>query len=165
MHATPIEPIAWVSDNPTAVASAIDFDRYLPFLIVSTANRLSSTASRLYLSRFGVGVTAWRILANLKALPDMTANEICAASNLDKGPVSRAVASLVESGDIVLNIVDHDRRKRPLHLAPKGAALHDRILAEALARQRRLLAGLDPAEVDALLRALAIVHHNAQELD
>ena len=55
----------------------LDLDRYLPFGLTAIANKIARSASRVYLRRFGVGINEWRILANLRISPGVTANQIC----------------------------------------------------------------------------------------
>jgi DNA-binding MarR family transcriptional regulator len=143
----------------------IDFDRYLPFVLVAAANAVSSGASRTYLPRFGMGVTEWRVLANLKARPGMTATAICTASGLDKAAVSRAVATLVAGGFVAGQGEAGDRRRRALMLTDTGTALHDRMIAVALAREQGLLDGFSAAEAGTLHGLLTRVLDNARKLD
>ena len=143
----------------------IDFDRYLPFILVAAANAVSSGASRTYLPRFGMGVTEWRVLANLKSRPGMTATAICTASALDKAAVSRAVATLMTGGFVEGQGDDGDRRRRALFLTDTGIALHDRMIEVALSRERGLLDGFSKAETATLHGLLTRVLDNARKLD
>ena len=142
----------------------IDFDTYLPFLLVSVGNAMTRSASRAYLARFGVGVTEWRILANLAAWPGITARSICATSSLDKAAVSRAVTTLAQRGLLAINETD-DRRERRLTLSPAGAELHDRMLDVALERETRTLDGICEADRAALIRILKALRSAAGSLD
>ncbi|MGI4880482.1 MAG: MarR family winged helix-turn-helix transcriptional regulator [Janthinobacterium lividum] len=137
---------------------AIDLYAYLPFGLIAVANRVSRSASRLYRERFGVGINAWRVLANVRATPGVTAQALCRQSGLDKGAVSRAVAALHAAGHLA---GAGDSRNRPLHLSPAGDALHDRIIAVAFERERALLAGFDADERRVLLGFVARLNANA----
>lgn len=143
----------------------IDFDRYFPFVLVTAANAVSSGASRTYLPRFGVGVTEWRVLANLKSRSGMTASAICTASGLDKAAVSRAVATLITGGFVEGEDDSGDRRRRALILTDTGVALHDRMIEVALMREQGLLDGFSDAETGTLHHLLTRVLDNARKLD
>ena len=102
----------------SSAAHALDLERYLPFLIVATGTRLSASASRAYLDRFGIGVSAWRVLANLKVEPRHDRQCDLRHRGLDKGPVSRAVAGLFESGHVMAGERGTDAAPAPSH--PQG---------------------------------------------
>lgn len=138
----------------------LDLARYAPALLTFLANKLSRGASTLYRRHFGVGIIDWRIMALLAIEPRIPASRICKVIGLDKGPVSRSVAFLVARGLATTEGDDGDARRRIIALTPEGRALHDRILAVALERERRLLACLEPAEVKVLLGLLNRLHDN-----
>src|ERR1700754_3809256 len=89
--------------SPTAgkdpkVELVLDLDRYVPALITFIANKLSRSATVLYKKRFGVNVPQWRTLALLAMEPAISAARICYVTGFDKGPVSRTLAMMEESG-------------------------------------------------------------------
>ena len=43
----------------------LDFERHAAFLTVALGARISASASRAYMRRYGVGVMEWRVLAML----------------------------------------------------------------------------------------------------
>ncbi len=124
----------------------LDLDRHAAFLTVALGARISASASRAYMRRYGVGVMEWRVLAMLAVRPGMTANEIGQASGVDKSSVSRAVQSLVRAGHVSAAEDAADNRRILLRLTPSGAALHDRIIVSSLAREELLLTGFSEAE-------------------
>ncbi|MDB5661748.1 MAG: hypothetical protein JWM38_1389 [Sphingomonas bacterium] len=138
----------------------LDFERYLPFGLTAIANKISRSASRVYLRRFGVGINEWRILANLRAGPGVTANLICQSSGLDKAAVSRSLRLLEDGGMIETCGEASDVRGRALRLTAKGDALHDGLIDIALKREALLLEGFDEAERTQLLAFIARLHAN-----
>lgn len=138
----------------------LDLERYVPGLVTFVANKLSRTASTLYGREFGVNVTEWRILSQLAIEPGIPAARICRVIGLDKGPVSRTMATLEASGLVAGRSDRDDGRRRLLRLTGAGRALHDRILHVALAREEQLLSCLDPAERETLIALLNRVHAN-----
>ena len=132
------------------VAPRLDPERHAAFQIVALANRISSSASRIYLRDFGVGVMEWRVLALAALRPAISAAEISQMSGVDKSPVSRAIQTLVGRGLMQARGDAGDNRRILLSLTASGEALHDRIIEVSLERDDQLLAGLSAAERAAL---------------
>lgn len=148
------------AESPQAAAPRLDFDRYLPFGLTAIANKIARSASRVYLRRFGVGINEWRILANLRARPGVTANLICQHSGLDKAAVSRSLRLLEDGGMIETCGEAGDVRGRALRLTAKGDVLHDRLIGLALKRESLLLDGFDESERRLLLSFIVRLHAN-----
>jgi DNA-binding MarR family transcriptional regulator len=148
-----------------AAGRTLDPDTHAAFQIVALANRISASASRTYLRRFGVGVMEWRVLALVARKPGIAAAEITQMSGIDKAPVSRAVGALLRRGLITVREDASDSRRSLLALAPKGAALHERMIAASLAREELLLAGLGPRERAAFFAAMRRLASNMPALD
>jgi DNA-binding MarR family transcriptional regulator len=142
------------------VELVLDLDRYVPALITFVANKLSRSATVLYQKRFGVNVTEWRILALLAIEPEISAARICHVIGFDKGPVSRTLAAMEERGLVAIRADRQDGRTYSISLTAKGAATHDRVIAVALERERRLLSCLNKAERETLLVLLRRLHGN-----
>jgi len=149
------EASAQADDGPR-----LDFDYYVPFGLTAIANKIARSASRVYLTLFGVGINEWRILANLRVRPGMTANIICQTSGLDKAAVSRSLRLLETHDYIQIDKGAGDARGRNLTLTPKGRALHDKLIEEALARESRLLHGFSEDERRLLLQFIERMHRN-----
>ncbi len=138
----------------------LDLDRYVPALITFIANKLSRSATVLYQKRFGVNVTEWRILALLAIEPAISAARICYVIGFDKGPVSRTLAMMEESGLVTIRTDENDGRTHAISLTAKGRATHDQVIAVALERERRLLSCLRKDEREALINLLGRIHSN-----
>ena len=145
--------------------AAIDHNRYVPFLIISISNALYRGASQFYQSRFGVGVTEWRVLSALAAEQKSTANRLCQIAQLDKAAASRSLRVLETAGYV--NIAPHatDARKRMVTFTPNGLALYEKILGVALKRQERMVAGLSPDETGILIGLLQKLRGNVARLE
>lgn len=126
---------------------------YVPAILTAIANKWSSSSSRLYLKMYDVGINEWRVIAMLAIEPCITANRICEVIGLDKGGTSRSLKSLAAEGYLTETEDPADNRRLILELTEKGYELHDRIMATALDRERRLLADLSAREI-ALLAGL-----------
>ena len=144
---------------PAAAEHAVlELERFLPYRLSVLSNRISQDIARLYAERFGLGITQWRILAVLGRYPDLSATQVAERTAMDKVAVSRAVAGLLEAGLLRRRAHGADRRRSVLELSARGYRVYDEVAPLALAYERRLLAGLDPADRAAL-------HHLLDKLD
>lgn len=124
----------------------LDLGAYVPYFLTAISNTWSRSSSRLYLERFGVGVTEWRVISQLAIEPGIPAQRICEIIGLDKGAVSRSVTVLVAAGHVVEGIDGSDGRRQLLELTLSGYALHDRLITLATRREQILLDSLTPDE-------------------
>ncbi|GHD49040.1 transcriptional regulator [Thalassobaculum fulvum] len=138
----------------------IDVTAYIPYFLTSVTNALSRGASQLYLETFGVGIVEWRAMATLASEPRIPAARICELVALDKAATSRALARLHELGYLGFEAPEPDPRKKVWWLNDEGYRLHDRILAVALERERRLIDGVDPEDLETFLRVMRIMRRN-----
>lgn len=132
----------------------LDLEHFLPYRLSVLANRVSGTLARAYSQRFGLTVTEWRIMAVLGRYPGLSANELAERTAMDKVAISRAVARLLESGDLLRSFDRADRRRSKLRLSKAGFAIYDQIVPLALAFERDLLADLKDVERDTLFTLL-----------
>jgi DNA-binding MarR family transcriptional regulator len=133
----------------------LNLPRYATYFLHLVSNKLSSGASRLYLSKFDIGVIEWRVMGMVAVEPGITSNRICQMIGFDKAAISRATRTLETKGYLRIIAAPDDQRRRTLDMTARGLKLHDQILAIALERERRLLSGLSEQEVDVLLDLLA----------
>ncbi|MFA7822941.1 MarR family winged helix-turn-helix transcriptional regulator [Aeromonas dhakensis] len=138
--------------------SQLNLARYVPGLLTFLANKLATGASQCYRKHFGIGVVEWRMLSMLAVENGITANRICQVIGLDKSAVSRSLQALEASGYVGSRVDPGDARRNTVSLTEAGRALHDRVLQVALERERRLLTGLSPEEVDTLIELLGRLH-------
>lgn len=140
--------------------TVIDLDTYIPSFLSTINNALSRGASQIYREKFGVGIVEWRVMSMLAIEPNIPAVRIGEVICTDKGQVSRALLKLSELELVESEIVSADIRKKNWWLNEAGYALHDRIMAIAIDRERRLIAGCDPDDVEAFLRVARIMDRN-----
>ena len=142
----------------------VDAEQYTPYFLTSVYSSLSRGASSIYLKRFGVGVTEWRVLSWIATEPGVTASRICEVIALDKAAVSRAVAKLLSMDMLIVTSPTRDPRRKSLRLNEAGQQLHDQILEIALAREAQLIDGVDPDDLAAFLRVMRIMRRNVETL-
>lgn len=145
--------------------------RFLPYRCNNLAEKISVSLSRIYVDEFGVSIPQWRILATLAEEGELQAKRIGELTNMDKVRVSRAVSALLEDGLLVRRACSADQRASLLRLSARGRRLYQRIVPEALAWERSLVASLSPVErqdlftlldkLDAAVGALGPAQENA----
>lgn len=138
----------------------LPLDNYVPGLLLWLSNKVSRTASQVYKSRFGIGITDWRLLAYFEITPWSTAARACEGMGLDKAAVSRSVAFLLEEG--LLQARPAGLRKVEYAATANGRKLHDRVLRLALEREAELMAGISDVERALLIRLLHQMLRNAE---
>ncbi|MBR1362084.1 MarR family winged helix-turn-helix transcriptional regulator [Bradyrhizobium ottawaense] len=145
---------------PAEAGPTLDLERYVPAFVTFIANKLSNSATAFYQREFGVNVTEWRIMSLLAIEPGIPASRICHVIGFDKGPVSRTLAGLEKRGLISIRTDPHDGRTHSISLTAKGRSTHDKVIAAALERERRLLSCLSKDEREVLIGLLRRLHEN-----
>jgi DNA-binding MarR family transcriptional regulator len=140
----------------------IDRHLYAPHYLMIIANALSAGASRLYLQRFDLGINEGRIIAVLGHEPGKTALAIGQAMVINKSIISRSLRTLLERGLVCPAGVGRGCR---YSLTGSGKIIHDAIVRMASDREQLLLAGIDPAERQVLIRLLAQMLANVETMN
>ncbi len=145
-------------------ANALDMSVFVPAMLTNLAQKITTTASATYRPQFGVGITDWRIMVMLAAEPWIAPVHICEATGLDKAAVSRSLRELMNAG--LAEALDDGiaQRRLPVALTPKGLAVHDEIVAYALAREERLLTGFSAEERSQLRSLINRLQHSFDSL-
>ncbi|WP_341862895.1 MarR family transcriptional regulator [Gymnodinialimonas sp. 57CJ19] len=131
--------------------------RFLPYLLNQAAEASSREFQAYYRSRYGMLRAEWRVLFHLGCYGELSAKQICEKASIHKTKVSRAVAALAEKRFLTRRPSDADRRIEVLSLTPAGNAAFKDLSRAAEGFDAKLLARLDPAEVEALRRALLVL--------
>ncbi|WP_127113466.1 MarR family winged helix-turn-helix transcriptional regulator [Shimia sediminis] len=139
------------NDSPeTPARRTLSFSRTPTVLLTFAANRFTRSAARHYQETFGIGAMDWRMLVMLAREPGSSVSHASKTMGIDKAAVSRSLQRL-QSNDLASPAATGpDERRKDWTLTQTGAELHDRILEDALARQRQLLDGFSPEEVQQL---------------
>jgi DNA-binding MarR family transcriptional regulator len=142
----------------------IDIDAYIPYFLSSVNNALSLGASYEYLKTFGVGIADWRVISMLAIEPRIPAARVVEVIAMDKGAASRSLNKLAELGLVTFETMATDPRRRIWELNDKGYQMHDRIMTAALERERKLIDGADPDDLEAFLRVIRLMRKNVEQL-
>ena len=146
-------PVDTATSPGEAGHAVLALERFLPYRLSVLSNRISHAISSIYVDRFGLSVTEWRVMAVLGRFPGLSANQVADRTAMDKVAVSRAVARLISSGRLQRETHGNDRRRSVLTLSEDGYRIYDAVAPTALAFEARLLDGFD-AEDRALLYRL-----------
>lgn len=152
------------SDDGRTANETLSFTRSPTVLLTFAANRFTRAAARAYQERYGVGAMDWRMLVMLTREPGATLARSAEVIGIDKGAVSRSLRRLQEKKLAACGDLHRNGRSRGWRLTRRGKELHDKILADALHRQRRLLDGFDVGELAALCDMLRRILKNLETL-
>lgn len=135
-------------------AHVFDLENFLPYRLSTLTNRVSRAFAALYSERFDLTVPEWRVMAVLGQQPGLSADQVCARTEMDKVTVSRAVARLLDKGHVARKFDTGDRRRSVLALSAAGRAVHRRIIPLAREYEAALGAGLTSNERRTLVALL-----------
>jgi DNA-binding MarR family transcriptional regulator len=129
-------------------------DGFVTVRIVQLAEVISRGAAHVFEKQFGVKNTELRILVQLGGHEPLAVNELSRRTHVDKGWISRSLLGLQRRGLVGRKPHPTDTRASLVYLTPKGEELVASFAPVARARNRRLLEGLNEAEVYRVLDGL-----------
>lgn len=142
----------------------LDLASYFPFYLGTIANRWTTTSSRIYLDRFGIGIGEWRVLASIHSLGQASSLEVVNLIAMDASAVSRSLARLERDGHVSPVPGKFVGRTKPYTLTSSGHRLYADVHQIALARERTLLGALDPDEQRQLVALMGKVMSRIDDL-
>ena len=137
----------------------LKLELFLPYRLSLLSNMVSSTIAATYQDKFGISMQEWRIMAILAEYPDISADDICQKTQIEKSVVSRAVASLLSRHLITREFDERDRRRSILTLSKTGISVYDEVMPVAQSYEKTLMATLTNTEkktLDILLSKLTV---------
>lgn len=137
---------------------------YFPFFLGTIANRWTTTSSKIYLEKFGVGIGEWRVLASIQAQGTASSQRVVNLISMDAGAVSRSMAKLAAEGLVEPIKGSFAGRTKPYQLTRKGHDLYEQLLRIALERESTLLGELDESERQLLLQLMQKILHQIDKL-
>jgi len=149
----------------TRATRTLDLENSAGVLLNFLSNRLTSTGSATYRSRFGIGILEFRLLVMLAAEPDTAPSRICEAMGLDGGAVSRTLRGL-EGRGLVASRPD---RRNPAYklwsLTAEGVRLQDKAVPVSMQRDEILLGDFTDEERSQLITMLRRMLSRVEQLD
>ena len=85
----------------------------------------------------------------LAEYPDISAEEVCRRTKIEKSVVSRAVARLLKRHFVYRDVDENDRRRSILRLSETGLSVYDEVMPIARDYETSLLADLTEEELEA----------------
>jgi len=140
-------------------------ERFVPYRLSVLANRISAALARRYRDRFGLSVPEWRVMAVLGREDGLSARELSARTAMDKVKITRAAQALARKGLVARERDRRDHRVTRHRLTGRGREIYAAVAAEALAWERRFLAGLDGCERACLERMLGRLERRIAEVE
>ena len=86
----------------------------------------------------------------LAEYPDVSADEVCRRTRIEKSVVSRAVARLLKRHLINRDVDEKDRRRSILRLSETGLSVYDEVMPIARDYEAKLLADLTAEEMETI---------------
>jgi DNA-binding MarR family transcriptional regulator len=136
-----------ISVNAKSEQASLDLKDFLPYRLSIVTNKVSRNLGEMYSSKFNLSIAEWRVMAVLGQEQDLSADEVCQNTEMDKVSVSRAVTKLLKKKQIVRKFSEQDRRRSMLRLSRAGRAIYDQIVPLVLDYEEELLGGLSTREI------------------
>lgn len=125
-------------------------ERFLPYELSVTANRVSRLFARRYADAFGLAIPEWRCMAVIGRHALISATAIAERTAMDKVKVSRAVGGLLAKGLVRRSPHPADRRLSLLAFTAKGRRIYEQIVPLARRTEAELMEVLGPGDRAAL---------------
>lgn len=145
-------------------ASDLQLDNFLPYRLSFTAGLVSERLARAYEAQFGIDAPQWRVLAWIAQCEEITQQEICQRTRMDKVSVSRAAIALNRRGLVERKPHARDGRSHILALTPAGVSLYEQIVPIAKELECRIFAQLSGDELGGFMAVLRKIDSAAQAL-
>ena len=154
-------------DERDTVQSGIQelvLDNFLPYRLNILAEIVSHSLAEVYSRQYDIVIPEWRVLANLGQRGKLSAKQIGERAHMNKTKVSRAAAALEQSGLIMRNTDNNDKRSAILSLTGKGRDIYNRIVPVAIDFANELESALDPEDLRAFDQMLLKLKRKSEEL-
>jgi MarR family transcriptional regulator for hemolysin len=137
--------------------------REFGFRVARIARRLRQAVDS-ELGAYGLTEATWRPLAYVGRLGEgVRQRELAAALGIEGPSLVRLLDNLERRGLIERREQTGDRRVRGIYLTPPGRELQRRVLRISDNIQQRLLAAVDPGDLEACERVLSVVERALEE--
>jgi DNA-binding MarR family transcriptional regulator len=117
-------------------------------------NQLCQGITAEVTERVGLRPVEWAIIAALEDVPDIEQGALATRVGIDPVSTHHLVNRLAAVGYVERRVSRTDRRARALRLTPRGQALRDRLRADVVASQQRILEPLKRQEAQIFLELL-----------
>ncbi len=126
----------------------LQLEAFLPYRLSLLSNAISGAIAAVYGDKFAISMPEWRIMMILAEYPDVSADEVCRRTKIEKSVVSRAVARLLKRHLINRDMDEKDRRRSILRLSETGLSVYDEVMPIARDYEAKLLSDLSAGELE-----------------
>ena len=126
----------------------LQLEAFLPYRLSLLSNAVSGAIAGVYGDKFAISMPEWRIMMILAEYPDVSADEVCRRTKIEKSVVSRAVARLLTRHLINRDVDEKDRRRSILRLSETGLSVYDEVMPIARDYEAKLLSELSAGELE-----------------
>lgn len=147
------------------MADTLTLQQFLPYRCTNLAEKISVSLSRIYVEKFGITISEWRVIATLGEYSELTSKQLSRHTNMDKVRVSRAVKALHARRLLDRRACVRDSRASMLSLSPGGRELYGQLVPQALSWERALVGSLSDEERRTFFRVLAKLESSLDSLD
>lgn len=126
------KPINLAKSAPESASTphSLPLDQSMAYKITVIADLIARRISHIASTVGGINLSQWRVLAAIGDQEGRTASQVVDMTPMDKGIVSRAVASLVTQGYLTRRASDQDGRVSHLYMTTAGRETFIQILME-----------------------------------
>ena len=140
--------------------SRLKLDDYLPYLVNRVGVALALEFGKQALARYRLSIEMWRVLVVLSANGGQRQVDLGGLTSIDASTLSRMVTRLVRLGFVVRCRSTTDNREVEVALTAKGRGALRQLVPVAQRYETRAAAGIAPAELAAVKRALRVMYRN-----
>ena len=126
----------------------LQLEAFLPYRLSLLSNAISGAIAAVYGDKFAISMPEWRIMMILAEYPDISADEVCRRTKIEKSVVSRAVARLLKRHLVNRDVDEKDRRRSILRLSETGMSVYDEVMPIARDYEAKLLSDLSAGELE-----------------
>jgi DNA-binding MarR family transcriptional regulator len=138
----------------------LDLDSYAPYLINRVGAALVARFVADPLARHDLSIAMFRVLVALSANGTQRQVDLGDLTSIDPSTLSRMVTRLTRRGLLTRVRSTTNSREVRVGLTARGRALLARLVPEAIALESQASAGIAPADLAALRRALRQMYRN-----
>lgn len=142
------------ADAASGNARPADVRDLLPFRLSRVAALLDRSGHGHLVSRHGITLSEWRVLALIAATSPASFSHIAQLALIDKGQLSRTIARLAELGWVASERTRENKRNVELRLTAEGRRQYGRIFDFMAELNSRTLARFSEAEQRTFLSML-----------
>jgi MarR family transcriptional regulator, organic hydroperoxide resistance regulator len=145
------------------VKPSLNLSDYLPYLVNRVGTVIADQFGEEALARHGLSIAMWRVMAALSANGSQRQIDLAELTSIDASTLSRLVTRLTRTGLATRTRSASSNREVVVALSAKGNALMARLIPLARAIEGDANAGLSPAELSVLKRALRRMYANLKQ--